>query len=364
MRFGLFCQSTRQNFTPLDSWEEDLHDIVHADELGFEETWVAEHIGGGSRMAVMPVVDLFICKAATLTKQMRFGPGIRNLPFHHPIEVAMQAAVCDTLTNGRYMAGFGAVRAGGERNYFKQFGIDADPSDERAMVHEAIDLILKCWTEESPFDFNGKFWHGEQIILHPRPIQKPHPPVGMANSGTVSTAQYIGRQGFFPLYYYFDTAPQLDELASAFVEAGEAAGRAASRNDLRVSRLVYVAETDRQARDDIRDDIEPTIERRRRGSRLRHLERSLAPGGNIEDLSFDYLVDNGIFLVGSPDTVYKRITEFYDEMGGFGVLLTLIGHEIGSLQQRQRSRRLFMEEVAPRLRGLIPDPARVTAPTV
>jgi len=360
MRFGLFCQSTRRGIPTQDAWEEALQDIIDADELGFEETWVAEHLGGGSGMSVIPVVDLFICKAAALTNQMRFGPGIRNVPFHQPVEVAMQAAVCDTLTNGRYMAGFGSVRAPGERNYFKQFGIDAELSDERDMVLEAIDLILKCWTEPEPFDFQGRFWHGEGISVHPRPIQKPHPPVGMANSGTVATAQYIGRQGFFPLYYFFDTAPQLDELATAYVEAGLAVGRSVSRHETRLSRVVYVADTDQQARNDIRGDIEPTLDARRAGARLRHLQRSLAPGDSLDDLSFDYLVDNGIFLVGSPDTVYQRIKEFYDEMGGFGVLLALIGHQIGTLDQRKRSRRLFMEEVAPRLHDL-PDPAQVGA---
>jgi alkanesulfonate monooxygenase SsuD/methylene tetrahydromethanopterin reductase-like flavin-dependent oxidoreductase (luciferase family) len=364
MRFGLFCQSTRRNSTPQESWEENLQDIIDAYELGYEETWVAENIGGGGGMTVIPVVDLFICKAAALTKQMRFGPGIRNLQFYQPFEVAMQAAVCDTLTNGRYMAGFGAARAPGERNHFKEFGIDRELSEERDMVLEAIELILKCWTETEPFDFRGRYYHGEEILLHPRPLQKPHPPVGMANSGTVATAEYIGSKGFFPLYYFFDTAPQLDELASAYVEGGRAAGRSASRNEARLSRVVYVAETDQQARDEVRPDIEPTLDARRAGARLRHLVRSLAPGDTLDDLNFDYLVDHGIFLAGSPDTVYQRIKEFYDQMGGFGVLLSLIGHQIGTLEQRKRSRRLFMEEVAPRLRNLTPDPARAVTAAV
>src|SRR5439155_11519678 len=139
-----------------------------------------------------------------------------------------------------------------------EFGIDQDLSDERDMVFEAIELILKCWTETEPFDFRGKFYHGEEILLHPRPIQKPHPPVGMANSGTVATAEYIGKQGFFPLYYFFDTAPQLRELADAYVAAGQAAQSSPSRNETRLSMVVYVGETDKEACNDVRPDIEPT----------------------------------------------------------------------------------------------------------
>ena len=48
-----------------------------------------------------------ICKAAALTKQIRMGPGIRPVPFFHPLQLATDAAVCDHLTNGRYIAGFG-----------------------------------------------------------------------------------------------------------------------------------------------------------------------------------------------------------------------------------------------------------------
>ena len=55
----------------------------------------------------LPSADLFICKAAALTKQIRMGPGIRPLPFFHPLQVATDCAVCDHLTDGRYIAGFG-----------------------------------------------------------------------------------------------------------------------------------------------------------------------------------------------------------------------------------------------------------------
>jgi alkanesulfonate monooxygenase SsuD/methylene tetrahydromethanopterin reductase-like flavin-dependent oxidoreductase (luciferase family) len=354
MKLGLFCQSTRVGVPPQDSWQQDLEDIIHADGLGFTETWVAEHIGGGSRMAVMPAVDLFICKAAGVTRNMRFGPGIRNLPFHHPVEVAIQAAMCDVLTGGRYNAGFGSVRAAGERSYFPQFGIDATVADERDMVQEAIDLILQCWMADEPFDFEGRFWHGEGIIVHPKSLQQPHVPVGMANSGTIATAQYIGRQGFFPLYYFFDTAQQLKELADAYVEAGEAAGKNPSRDNLRVSRIVYLADTDKEARDRIRDDIQPRLERYRQNSRLRHLQRSVGENASLDEVDFDFLVDAGIFLVGSPDTVYQRIQELYEEMGGFGVLLSVIGHSIATLEERKRSRQLFVDEVAPRLQSLQP----------
>src|SRR5439155_6989546 len=127
----------------VDSWAEDLWDLVIADRLGFREAWIAEHLLDRTPDSV-PLADLFICKAAALTKQMRFGPGIRAVPFFHPVMVAISAATTDHLTGGRYMAGFGAAN---EAAFFAKLGIPSDIADKLAMMHEAIDLILRCWSE-------------------------------------------------------------------------------------------------------------------------------------------------------------------------------------------------------------------------
>ena len=59
-----------------------------------------------------------------------------------------------------------------------------------------------------------------------------------------------------------------------------------------------------QALDDVRGDIEPTLDARRAGARLRHLVRSLAPGDSLDDLNFDYLVD-AVFNYPTFSEAYK-----------------------------------------------------------
>jgi alkanesulfonate monooxygenase SsuD/methylene tetrahydromethanopterin reductase-like flavin-dependent oxidoreductase (luciferase family) len=81
----------------------------------------------------------------------------------------------------------------------------------------------------------------------------------------------------------------------------------------------------------------------------------MPPSGKIADINFDYLVDVGYSIVGDPDTVYDHLQRFYDDAGGFGMLLLLMGKDYGTRQQRARSMRMFMEHVAPRLRELDPD---------
>ncbi|MBV9119119.1 MAG: LLM class flavin-dependent oxidoreductase, partial [Chloroflexi bacterium] len=117
MEFGLFSLSHRE-LPAVEAWKEDLWEIQLAEDLGFQEAWIAEHIGGEPANS-LPSADQLICKAAALTTRMRFGPGVRPLPHYHPVHVATQAAVSDQLTEGRYMAGFGgargAARPGGGR---------------------------------------------------------------------------------------------------------------------------------------------------------------------------------------------------------------------------------------------------------
>src|SRR4051794_18924121 len=167
MKFGVFSNGTRHNQIARISYDEDLEEIILADRLGMTEAWISEHGTFLNHQAPdqLPSADLFICKAAALTKQIRLGAGIRPLPFFHPLQVATEAAVCDHLTNGRYLAGFGVgVNVGNN----KQRGpLKGDP---RAMTREAIALIRKAWTASEPFDWNGEFWQGEKWHIIPKPL--------------------------------------------------------------------------------------------------------------------------------------------------------------------------------------------------
>src|SRR5207249_234689 len=130
-----------------------IFEIVTADKLGFQEAWVTEHVGRtvGARPDTVPVVELMLCKAAAMTKQIRMGTGIRPLAFYQPVQVALEGAMTDHLLDGRYMFGFGVGGPGADS--MKQRGL-GDDKTRRARMHESLDLILKCWTSEEPFDWD------------------------------------------------------------------------------------------------------------------------------------------------------------------------------------------------------------------
>lgn len=355
MQFGIFSNGERNNTVAADSYDEDLYEVMLADRLGFQEAWISEHLRGthGSRPDALSAADLFICRAAALTKHIHLGPGVRPIALYHPMQVALEAAVCDHLTRGRYLFGFGVGVPYG--NDMTQRGLGEDSvANRRARMHESVDFILRCWSETEPFDYDGEFWQGRNIRVVPKPYTKPRPAVGVASSTTLGTMDLAARNGFLPILSQFDNVEHMREHAEGYIQAGVAAGRQPRRSDIRACRFVYISDSVKKAKEELRATITPSVMIHVR-EQPRYYQKFLPASGRTEDITWDHLVDSGFFFVGDPDTVYERIRHHYDESGGYGVLLLVMGKDYGTRQQRSRSLRWFAREVAPRLRGLDPD---------
>lgn len=342
MQFGLFSNSRRPNRALSDTWEHDIAEIAIADKLGFSEAWISEH---------QSPAELIICKAAGVTKQIKLGSAVRPLAYYHPLQVTIEANACDNLTNGRYQLGIGF---GFYATQMEQRGLDF--AKTREMMHASIELILKLWNSTEPVDYDGPFWKGKAMVAKPDPVQKPHPQIGIALTKTPSSAELAGRLGLLPLTGDFIPVPRLKMMGDTFVAAAEAAGRKPRRGDLHATRVIYVAESDTVAREDMRQSYEETIRWEIKNTPHHQVER-IPKGGTFDDITYDYLVDTGNIFVGSPDTVYRRIVDFYEQSGGFGTLMVHAGRDYATPEKLARSMKLFMDEVAPRLRPLDPDAA-------
>jgi alkanesulfonate monooxygenase SsuD/methylene tetrahydromethanopterin reductase-like flavin-dependent oxidoreductase (luciferase family) len=214
--------------------------------------------------------------------------------------------------------------------------------------------MLKLWNSKEPDDHDGPFWIGKGMVAKPDCVQKPHPPIGIALSRSPSSAELAGKFGLLPLTGDFIPVPRLKMLGDTFVAAQRAAGRPQRRADLHTTRVIYVGETDASAREDMRASYEETIRWEIKNTPHHQIER-VPPGGTLEDITYDYLVDTGNLFIGSPDTVTNRILDFYEASGGFGTLMFHGGRDYATPEKLARSMKLFMDEVAPRIRHLDPD---------
>ena len=62
-----------------------------------------------------------------------------------------------------------------------------------------------------------------------------------------------------------------------------------------------------------------------------------------------------VWLIGSPDTVEKKLLDLYEMCGGFGTVLSLVYDNMDNQQGWEKSMKLLSQEVMPRFAGMDPD---------
>jgi alkanesulfonate monooxygenase SsuD/methylene tetrahydromethanopterin reductase-like flavin-dependent oxidoreductase (luciferase family) len=203
MDYGLFTMPSHPPERGLyDGHQWDLQQLRWADELGFSEAWVGEH--HTAPWEPHPAPDLLIAQALMQTSRMRIGPGGFLMPYHHPAELANRVAMLDHLAQGRLNFG---VAASGLPSDWAMFNVDGNAGQHREMTREALDIILRLWSDEPEFDYKGKYWHVSKtgtmldtLKPHIVPLQKPHPPIGVAGVSKGSdTLKLAGERGFWPM---------------------------------------------------------------------------------------------------------------------------------------------------------------------
>ena len=96
MNLGFFTMPIH----PLDkdwrlSLKEDREAFLLADELGFTEAYVGEHVTDQAENITSSIA--FLAWIAAATKQIRLGTGTINMPNTHPATIAASMAMLDHM---------------------------------------------------------------------------------------------------------------------------------------------------------------------------------------------------------------------------------------------------------------------------
>lgn len=353
MKAGVFMMPSHppeRSFYDGHQWDLDHLELV--DQLGFNEAWLGEHFT--APWEPNPAPDLLIAQGLQRTQNIKLCPGAHLLPYHHPAELAHRVAFMDHIAQGRFMFGVGTS---GLPSDWKLFNVDGAGGENRRMTKEALDIILKLWASEEPFEFKGEYWTVNRIDtmldtlkFHIKPFQQPHPPIGIAGLTPGSdTLKMCGASGFMPMSVALSNG-YLKTHWEAVVEGAESANRTPSRSDWRVSREVYVAETDKEAKDKAingmlgrayAEYLLPLFKSFGMVSLFKH-----HPEVPDSDVTMEYLAEY-VWLVGSPRTVTDKLGAMVDDTGGFGCLLVLTFDQLENKEGWANSQRLLMEEVMP-----------------
>jgi len=351
MEFGLFSNGFRPHTTAARTYQADIEEIVLADALGFRDAYISEHHGEPpyiDRVDTIPAPEFMMCKAAALTKRIRMGAAVKLLHLHHPLDVAVQAAVVEHLVGeGRFIFGFGS---GFPSPLFSEArGLSFE--DRHARLRESLEIILRCWTEDQPFDLDGKYWKGKKLVALPRPLSRPHMPMATATDSE-DMIRLAAERGYALLSAFFESNEVFRRKAEIYEAAGRAAGHADPRKLLAGSRAVYVADSVKQALDHLRPAVAVEVGFQAERGFLDMLKRVYGVEVPNDARALDALVEAGIYILGDPDTVARGIRDYYEAIGGFGSFLLVGGKDWTTKENRARSLRRFMAEVAPRLGDL------------
>ncbi len=103
-----------------------------------------------------------------------------HVALNHPIIAAKQSTVIDHISGGRYTLN---VVNGWNFPEMEMFGLSLLAHDERyACAEEWLGIVKRLWTEDDPFDHEGKFYRIKGGYLQPKPIQHPYPAIMNAGS--------------------------------------------------------------------------------------------------------------------------------------------------------------------------------------
>ena len=353
MEFGIFSNGFRPHTSAAQTYAEDIHEIVLADRLGFRDCYISEHHGEPpyiDRVDTIPVPELLMCKAAALTKQIRMGAAVKLIHLHHPVDVAIQAAVTDHLIgNNRFIFGFGsgfnAPLISEER------GLTFE--DRHARLAESLEVVLKCWAAREPFDWNGKYWSAKGIVALPRPVAGSSMPMATATDSEYMI-KLAAERGYTLISAFLEPAPKLKAKAEKYSALAIAAGHKNPRKNITASRIVYIAKSKQQAMDDLRAAVTFEVSVQAQRGFLKMLKANFNLDVPNDSNAIDALVEAGLYVLGDADQVAEKIKGFYDAAGGFGTFLMVTGKDWADRERRSRSMRTFMEQVAPQLRPLEP----------
>jgi alkanesulfonate monooxygenase SsuD/methylene tetrahydromethanopterin reductase-like flavin-dependent oxidoreductase (luciferase family) len=173
MKFGLFtsAQANSGNLGPESGqgFRDYLDFNVAAERLGFVSSFSVEHHFSGWNQVSATL--MLLTALAMRTTRLRLGSAVMVLPWHNPVLLAEQAATLDLISGGRLDLGIGK---GYRHSEFKGFQIA--PEEAEARFDEALEVMMRAWTERHRFSHRGRFWRFEDIVVEPPPAQQPHPP--------------------------------------------------------------------------------------------------------------------------------------------------------------------------------------------
>jgi len=342
-------------------YNDFMDELEFAAECGFDAVCVNEHHSNG--YGLMPSPNLIASALARRTKDTALCVMGNSLALYNPpTRVAEEFAMIDVISGGRLIAGF---PVGTPMDTCFAFG--QNPSTLRDRYYEAHDLVLRAWTEQDTFAFNGRFNQQRYVNIWPRPIQKPHPPIWIPGGGSIETWRWCAEMDHVYAYLSYFGYQAGQATMDGFWQEMDRLGK--DRNPYRAGFLQFVgvAETRDEAYRLYREPAEYFY------GRCLHVDPRFAgaPGytseatqragvvGQVAQVArmrrfdtlareMDAIVEKGYVIIGSPDEVALQLKEVATNLNVGHLMLLMQFGNMGKDLAKYNTQ-LFAKKVMPQL---------------
>ena len=349
----------------LDEWE-------FCEDIGFDGLMLNEHHNTPTCLGA--AMNLEAAILARITKDPKIVLMGNILPIHeNPIRLAEELAEIDMISGGRLVSGF--VRGVGTETW----ATNINPVHNRERFEEAHDLILKIWSEPGPFRWEGKHYQFRVVNPFVRPLQEPHPPVWAPGTGSEDTVLWCAER-HYPYFYLGLVPSSFHNMQSIYRDAARELGYEAGPEHFGYMLPVFVQDTDEEAKENGRGFLEAlvgvgrvplpkeyqappgymTFRKAAEGADPRAAAVRASRGGDllryghISDEDYQAMIDENRLVMGSPDTVIRKMREVLSEVQP-GVLCMWTNDGSITHENAMRCLQLIDQEVLPATREMAKD---------
>jgi len=349
---------------------ELLDQVPFAEEMGFSRVWMADH-QFRSEWSHSSAPDVTLAALTQRTTQIRLGIAVVVPPIQHPLQIAARVATLDIISKGRVDLGVG--RSGYP---YQMVAFGTPLSNATGMVDEALEIIPRAWTEQD-FSYEGTYYKIPLRQVHPKPLQKPHPPLwlGCSQEDTFRKAGELGLGALAMVGGGPEQLARLIEIYRETIKRPHPAGKLV-HNRVSGSTIAFCMENRTEAFQRGAELLDWYREQQRvRDTRVWgeqnaqevpedyqwHFRRTTANDApKQDDVSSMELLQSGRYCVGDPDDCIRYLEQF--EATGLDEMMPLF--QIGPIthQEVMETLRLFGKHVIPHFRNSEKSPLD-TAPT-
>jgi dimethylsulfone monooxygenase len=318
--FGLNAGTQAMTLAPdqyVAEWDRCSNIIGVADRLGLEA--MVSLVSWGAKPELEPFT--WATGLGAQHKKAAFVSTM-HVQLNHPTFVAKAAATVQNITHGRFALN---IVAGVNPDTFRAFGAPMEDHETRyAHAAEFLEFLKRLWTEEAPFDFEGRFYAVKRAVSIPRPSYG-LPPI--MNAGTSERGRHFAAKYADLVFTHVEA--DMDDARVQLAEL-KALARHEYQREIQIWTHGYavIRDTQAEADDFLRYYAVDHADHERVARWVKAIGENAQSASQAEKwkIARNWAAGGGVDLVGTPESIADKL-QGLSRAGLDGILLKSIEPE-------------------------------------